>query len=219
MDTLTIEQKAKAYDEAIERANLYLGGNQLGDAWIYKILPELTESEDERIRKNLIDYLKEFVPFDDTGKYIAYLEKQGKQKPVKCMFSNDNYTDEERKVLCDNCDEDCKLKQKPTEWSEEDKYLLDETIKHLEALIRITKKQGSAYSDEIQYYQRDIDWLKSLKDRVQLKRGWSEEDKVIRNALIKFVELLYSYGSGIYDLDKNQFLDWLQKLENRIVSK
>lgn len=48
-------------------------------------------------------------------------------------------------------------------WSEEDKYLLDETIKHLEALIRITKKQGSTYSDEIQYYQRDIDWLKSLK--------------------------------------------------------
>ena len=53
MDTLTIEQKAKAYDKAIERANLYLGGNQLGDAWIYKILPELTESEDERIRKKL----------------------------------------------------------------------------------------------------------------------------------------------------------------------
>lgn len=59
-------------------------------------------------------------------------------------------------------------------------------------------------------------WLKALEDRVQPQQGWSEEDKVIRNALTKFVELLYSYGSGIYDLDKNQFLDWLQKLENRV---
>lgn len=53
--------------------------------------------------------------------------------------------------------------QPKQEWSEEDEYLLDETIKHLESLIRITEKQGSAYSDEIQYYQRDIDWLKSLR--------------------------------------------------------
>jgi hypothetical protein len=61
------------------------------------------------------------------------------------------------------------VEQKPTAWSEEDEYLLDETIKHLEVLIRITKKQGSAYSDEIQYYQRDIDWLKSLRPQSQWK--------------------------------------------------
>ena len=74
------------------------------------------------------------------------------------------------------------IEQKPAEWSEEDEYLLDETIKHLEALIRITKKQGSAYSDETQYYQRDIDWLKSL--RLLPKQEWSEEEEKMLNDII-----------------------------------
>jgi len=44
--------------------------------------PELRENEDERIRKKLIDYMKEFVPFDDTGEVVAWLEKQKEQKPT-----------------------------------------------------------------------------------------------------------------------------------------
>ena len=74
------------------------------------------------------------------------------------------------------------VEQKPAAWSEEDEYLLDETIKHLEALIRITKKQGSAYSDEIQYYQRDIDWLKSLKERCTWKPS-NEQLKALKEAV------------------------------------
>ena len=49
-------------------------------------------------------------------------------------------------------------------WSEEDEYLLDETVQHLEELIRIDKAKHCAC--DVQYYQRDIDWLKSLKDRI-----------------------------------------------------
>ena len=30
------------------------------------------------------------------------------EEPKKCMYSKDNYTDEDRKVLCDGCKEDCK---------------------------------------------------------------------------------------------------------------
>lgn len=30
------------------------------------------------------------------------------EEPKKCMFTKDNYTDEDRKVLCDGCKEDCK---------------------------------------------------------------------------------------------------------------
>ena len=56
------------------------------------------------------------------------------------------------------------IEQEPTEWSEEDEYMLNETIQHLEELIRIDKAKHC--SCDVQYYQRDIDWLKSLKDRV-----------------------------------------------------
>lgn len=38
------------------------------------------------------------------------------QTLAHCMFCNDDYTDEDRKVLCDGCNEDCKFKQKPAAW-------------------------------------------------------------------------------------------------------
>jgi len=93
MKELSIEQKAKAYDEAIERANSLLSGNELGNAWIYKLLPELGENEDENIRKALIEGFKVMkagtygectfsnynIPVTDI---IAWLEKQGEQKPT-----------------------------------------------------------------------------------------------------------------------------------------
>ena len=34
------------------------------------------------------------------------LDLQGKSK--ECIFSEDSYTDEDRKVLCDGCEEECK---------------------------------------------------------------------------------------------------------------
>lgn len=34
------------------------------------------------------------------------------QKIKECMYSKDNYTDEDRKVLCDGCEEKCKFNKK-----------------------------------------------------------------------------------------------------------
>ena len=54
--------------------------------------------------------------------------------------------------------------QKPTKWSNEDEYMLNETIQHLEELIRIDKAKHLGC--DVQYYQRDIDWLKRIKQRI-----------------------------------------------------
>lgn len=32
--------------------------------------------------------------------------------PKDCMYSKDNYTDEDRKILCEGCEEDCKYNKK-----------------------------------------------------------------------------------------------------------
>lgn len=37
-----------------------------------------------------------------------------KEEPKECMYSKDSYTDEDRKVLCDGCEEDCKYNKKET---------------------------------------------------------------------------------------------------------
>lgn len=79
--------------------------------------------------------------------------------------------------------------QKPAEWSEEDEYMLNETIQHLEELIRIDKTKHCAC--DVQYYQRDIDWIKLLKDRVQQqpKQEWSKEDEGV---LLESISVLQS---------------------------
>jgi len=70
----TYEEK---YNEALERAKtLYENANgMILKKWVEQVFPELAESEDERIRKSLIDMLK-----NDEKCYlkeIAWLEKQG----------------------------------------------------------------------------------------------------------------------------------------------
>ena len=48
-----------------------------------EIFPELKESEDERIRKELIDFVKSrLAGFPQCEKFIAWLEKQGEQNPA-----------------------------------------------------------------------------------------------------------------------------------------
>ena len=84
MKQLSIEEKARNYDKAIERANSLLSGNQLGNAWIYKLLPELVESKDEKIKAKLIEFFKGYSPDKEwwgnitQEDILAWLEKQGK---------------------------------------------------------------------------------------------------------------------------------------------
>ena len=84
---MTQEQKAKAYDEALEKAKEYMVKGY--DVLMPDLFPELKESEDERIRKALLTkftnekekgakYDVHGVSLDDI---IAYLEKQKEQKP------------------------------------------------------------------------------------------------------------------------------------------
>ena len=82
---MNYEQK---YKEALERAKKLQEtcDNTAVVGWCEYILPELKESEDERIRKELIEHIKanksaDYVLFkrfspDDV---IAWLEKQGKK--------------------------------------------------------------------------------------------------------------------------------------------
>ena len=72
-------EKEKAYDEAVERAKK-IYGNSITE----EIFPELKESEDDRIKKDLIQWIEEFPDIIWRGHYkkdvIAWLEKQGEQK-------------------------------------------------------------------------------------------------------------------------------------------
>ena len=89
MKELSIEEKAKRYDEAIERAKSKIKNDKdhvLYESDVIDIFPELYESEDEEIRKWIIDdirYNMNNEPLNNSEykkkaeKAIAWLEKQG----------------------------------------------------------------------------------------------------------------------------------------------
>lgn len=93
MKELTIEQKAKAYDEAKSIMEEYLKSGNAGviaENTIKKAFPELKESEDEKIKDRLVTLVRlndreQFVSFENTplNHIIAWLEKQGEQKPAE----------------------------------------------------------------------------------------------------------------------------------------
>jgi hypothetical protein len=76
------------YNAALERARQFIEHPLQEDSAniVEYIFPELADSEDERIRKEIIDFLElshpQFVGKRDHEKWIAWLEKQGKQKPA-----------------------------------------------------------------------------------------------------------------------------------------
>lgn len=95
MEKLSIEEKAKRYDEAIEIARKIKNGEPINvpDGTLISdvIFPELKESESERIRKFLIDYFSCIKStLDDDGLWkgfriddiIDYIERQEVQTPT-----------------------------------------------------------------------------------------------------------------------------------------
>ena len=74
---MTEKEKAKAYDEAIEKAKK-LYSNGIAE----EIFPELKESEDEKIRKEIISILRNVYWTSNKNRFnelVAWLERQDKK--------------------------------------------------------------------------------------------------------------------------------------------
>ena len=117
---MTTEEKARAYDEALEKARKHYNskyhpsegpsGVYLNNADLEEIFPVLKESEDERIRKELVAVLEDLIlPDDQRRRFLAYLERQ-KEQPTNEQKSSD-WSDKIRKELWEyfhklQCDRD-----------------------------------------------------------------------------------------------------------------
>lgn len=113
---MTQEEKAKAYDEAIEKAKQTLEASSAPEAKmiVYHFFPELCESEDERVRKSLIEFLTDIKRISESGinwavrkedvemckSFIAWLEKQKESLHISesCKEKVDSFTDEDERI-------------------------------------------------------------------------------------------------------------------------
>lgn len=190
---MTQEEKAKAYDEALKRAKKLNADNMMSDEAIEEIFPELRESEDERIRKDLIKYLesdRDCQPCQNVSFYdrsIAWLEKQGEQKP---NLSNSVGSEQKPIPPFDELTPDEKMNHplylegfdvgravqkvfNEQKWSEEDESYLQTVINEMEA----NKKE--ARESEHKKYDTIISWLKSLRPHLKQEQPDVDLEKTV----------------------------------------
>lgn len=143
VSNMTTEEKARAYDEALKRAKAAIdiaADKDLVGGVVRTIFPESRESEDERIRKEMIAYFAhraDVTAFIDEGedckRWISYLEKQKERKPAEKQDYS-GLTDLERSIhrgflsagvenvpvtIIKETAKECLAQMKPAEWSED----------------------------------------------------------------------------------------------------
>ena len=234
MKELSIKEKAKAYDKAFERAKKLQEtcDSQAVVGWCEYLFPELKESEGERIRKEIIEHIiwsedNQNCAKEEMIRWIAWLEKQGEQKPAQEIVS---FEAEHGKYYYCIKDYFCGGKKQASKgdvvqalrglpimglkdaseyflpvnlikcnpaWSEEDSLQLD-------AAINIVTNSGHTCTS---------DWLESLKDRVQPrpKQEWSEEDEKCIRLSTDIIDSALRAGFCV-QLDRDRCVDWLKSL-------
>lgn len=204
----SIKEKAKAYDEALARANemiksmTNIGGVAKVDD-IQHIFPELKESDDERIRGNIIATIHLYYgePLEDEAKeMIAWLEKQGEQKIKTTEESLGIDSDTYNKIV----DECIYGEQKPA-WSAEDTFMVQRICKYLDAA-----KKYYVDSSEV---RECIDWLKSIKERYTWKPS-DEQMKALKDALNDAIFQYNFKGSMIKEEVTRKHAETIKSLYN-----
>ena len=220
MKELSIEQKARRYDEILARAegaNLpYYKEDIMSKVkeFVDYLIPELKESEDERIRKELLEHCKnQAKPYIQTGNkcpqiqsWIAWLEKQrDKDKLIKELGEYKvKYTQEvlsrqlekQGEQNLDNSAKNCKDEQKPKE-----KAKIYDSMDDLIADALIEEIEGSELDDRGKYNR--IHWIESHRQ----KHAWSEED------IKMFVNIKACLRNANKDYSRE--VDWLKSIKPR----
>ncbi len=219
MKELSVKEKAKRYDEAIERARYWEKNPTVlsSDDICQKIFPELKKSENEKIRKELIEFVKSRGGFKQE--YIAWLEKQGEQKPYgqrqECVDCQFNYAGE--------CKGSCIMKrseQKPvnyridymSELTPFEKAFHSIATKYAQNLQKEWYRQSwytKERAAEMLYWAKEELWLLDEQKPVE----WSDEDEEMLKSILAtckmYAETVQSSpGSHLLEMQEG----WLKSL-------
>ena len=210
MKELSIEQKAKAYDEAIKRVENIRTGKcettfMFTEGLLEHIFPELAESEDERIKQKLIEFFKDFgktrshcwsISIPDI---LAWLEKQGEQKHQ--YNSRPRYVGE-GELLGKKDTDDFYLKgvQKVCSGEANDEAL----EKQLQIWFEKGKSQGR---DEVIYHPESFGLQKPAE--------WSEEDEnLLKLSIENLTELKDRFGEEYGKV--GDCIVWFESIKDRV---
>ena len=192
------------------------------------LIPELAESEDERIREELVAFFKEMrdtwheIYWHDlqVEGILAWLKKQKEQKPadlpagfyVTFPDGKKYYTKEMR---CNGMNVKV-VEPKQVKWSEEDEDAINGAI----GILLDDNNPDFVFPEHSKLSVGEIvKRLKSLPERFNLqpKQEWSEEDEKMRQSIIKDIEFERNYTSATTnktsEIEKyNEQINWLKSL-------
>lgn len=141
--------------------------------------------------------LKECID-NQTEEGLDKARKQLEENPQECMYARDNYTDEDRKVLCEGCEEECKYAQKQADWLQELHCKLDSLSKE------DFEKVWAKYHQKEEPVSEDLDIAASeyLKQNYDIDNIYEEDDLSIRNTFkagAQWQKLKLIYKAIIYN--------------------
>ena len=157
----------KKYNDALERAKKSLrAANDDGRDVVGFIFPELAESEDERIRKEIINFIQSQIEDGNSAgwdRWIAWLENR---KEPECLPGFDDMTPEEKMnhtLYLEGFDVGRKVgqveaEQKPVEWSEEDERII-------KILLEFIHCWGDDFFSEKEERRDCVAWLENRKEK------------------------------------------------------
>lgn len=215
----------KAYKAVLQTAKQWIkdGCTDKERICLECVFPELRENEDERVRKEIIDFIQwaeergmtrhDYHQAKRPSEWTAYLEKQKEQKhPDGCFTCGEykkGYEEGRRNGFTAGYNKAIKeveqKEQKSAEWSKNDTVFLNEITDFFEnKTVRL---------------QHDIDmyahWLKSLPERFnfQPKEEWSEEDEHRITDAIYFLESAKIHYADTSEIEET--IAWLNSLPER----
>lgn len=238
---MTQEEKAKAYDVLCDIANKnVLIFNEISDGWVKCLCSvhlddncclNCTELYGREEQCSFAPATKEqrdllFKKMHEAGyEWDAEHKQLNKIEQKSATMSLDEAIEHCREKSCGN--NACALEhkqlekwlielkelkeRKPAEWSKEDEVRINRIVACLENL-------NVADNDIL---LKDVDWLKSLKERIQPKVKWSEEDEKKRTLLISILEVNHPNGYfkvnpantlNMEVMHTEELVDWLKSL-------
>ena len=214
----------KKYKNALEWARQVMTGET---GFIRKdveeVFPELAESNDEKIRKEIVDFITSSNKYGTNERceaWLAWLEKQGEpieinpsefdlhlnkllkqfeSLPKEELISNLSYY---LNVIQNDGTYKIEKQGQKLAWSEEDE---------IDTLFNLVKMYHGDYID-MPEKNKLLNWLVALKGRVQPKQEWSEEEEFRINRIVACLENLNVADNDILLED----VDWLKSLKERI---
>lgn len=197
-----IEEKARAYDEALERAKKYnIDDAHACQGTIVKLIfPELKESEDEKIMKRIHLCLDECVHSDIIRDYerdecLTYLEKQKESLHISetCKENADSFTDEDERIRKELIEQVQFIIPDKSEFDEEGN-ILPAYKQRIDKYVDCLEKQKPAkWSEDIKTnLDRALQIVKAAKGNLQ---GYQSDDGIYEcDKAIETIELILQNG-------------------------